>query len=184
MVCYYTFLLTLLPVVFASCRNDIEKIDFFGRKDMPLQTIDTARIVRSSEGRLQIVMTAPRIEQYSTPERRTVYPQGFTLHCYDNARKPSFLIKAKYGVQLDDKQTMEARGDVVIIDYNSGDTTYLDHIIWDQNDQRIFSDAPIRSVNGQRVTIGDGFESDDQFIHPQILHQRGTVVINEEEEID
>lgn len=151
---------------------------------MPLQTIDNARIVRSSEGKMQIIMTAPRIEQYNTPDNRTIYPQGFVLNCYDNNRKPSFMIKAKYGIQLDDKQTMEARGDVVVIDHKSGDTSYLDHIVWDQNNQRIYSDAPIRSVNGQRVTLGDGFESDDQFIHPQILRQRGTVVIDENENIE
>ena len=75
---------------------------------------------------------------------------------------------------------MEARNNVVVIDYNSGDTTYMESIVWDKNEKRIYSDKPIKSVNGGRITYGDGFESDESFKNPQILRQRGTLEWNEE----
>ncbi len=158
----------------------MEKVAFFENKDLPNQIIDSAHIVRSSEAKLQMIMDAPRVESYEKPDHRTVYPQGFVLHFYDEARHPRMMIRAKYGIQIDDKQLMEARDNVVIIDYQTGDTSYLDHLVWDQMSERIYSNSPIRSVNGLRVTLGDGFESDDQFLNPQILHQRGTVLIEEE----
>ncbi|MBR6330572.1 MAG: hypothetical protein IKR79_02860, partial [Bacteroidales bacterium] len=61
----------------------------------------------------------------------------------------------------------------------SGDTSYLNSIIWNSAEHRIFSRDTIKSVNGARVTYGDGFESDDEFTAPRILHQRGTMTFDE-----
>ena len=69
---------------------------------------------------------------------------------------------------------------MVIIDYRSGDTSYMENIIWNSAEGRIYSNDTVRSVNGARVTIGDGFESDENFTSPQILHQRGTIQIDDD----
>ena len=75
---------------------------------------------------------------------------------------------------------VEARNNVVSVDFRSGDTSYLNSIVWNSSEHRIYSDDTIKSVNGQRVTYGDGFESDDNFNEPRILHQRGTITFDDE----
>ena len=47
-------------------------------------------------------------------------------------------------------------------------------------EHRVFSEHPLRSKNGQRITLGDSFESDDEFKEPHIIHQRGTIEWKEE----
>lgn len=163
----------------SACKNDMDKVHFFDRQNMPSQAIDTAVIIRSEHGRLQLQMTAPRIESFQSPERKTVYPQGFVLSLYDANNNERAKISAHYGISFDDRKVMEARDSVVIIDYQSGDTSYLSHIVWNQQEHRIYSIDKVRSVNGQRVTLGDSFESDDEFAHPVITHQRGTMIVNE-----
>ena len=69
---------------------------------------------------------------------------------------------------------------MVIIDYDSGDTTYMESLIWDKKEKKIYSDKPLKSVNGSRVTYGDGFESDESFKNPQIFRQRGTLEFKDE----
>ena len=65
------------------------------------------------------------------------------------------------------------------MDFRSGDTTYLDSIVWESATHTIYSKAPVKSVNGQRVTYGDAFESDENFTTPIIYNQRGTMTIEE-----
>ena len=162
-----------------SCRNDMEKIRFFDRKDMPLQALDSVSAIRSSNGRVQMKLTAPNVIMYDKPEKKTVYTNGFHMDILEGGARRVAEISADYAFSLDEKKIIEARRNVVVIDYRSGDTSYLESLTWNSAEHRIFSQDPVRSVNGKRVTYGDGFESDDNFTTPQILHQRGTMTIED-----
>ena len=157
----------------------MEKVNFFARQEMPHQRLDSATVVRSTEGRLQMVMEAPVVVVYKQPENKTECPQGVLLRFY-NGRQVKTSIRANYGISYDDRQYMELKKNVVIIDYQTGDTSYLHDLYWDGIEHRIYSHRPVRSVNGQRVTIGDAFESDEDFIAPVIVRQRGTILLNED----
>lgn len=163
-----------------SCRNDMEKVHFFDQKEMPQQQLDSVTVIRSTKGRLQMLLTAPEVVVYEKPEKKTDYPQGVWMRLYDDGHKLMADIKADYACSFDDKKFIEAHHNVVIIDYRSGDTSYMESIYWNSAEGRIYSDDTVRSVNGARVTIGDGFESDENFNEPQILHQRGTIQIDDE----
>ena len=148
----------------------------------PDQSIRHADIVRSEKGDLQLTMKAPLILKYSKPESKTVYPEGVEITFFDSDRSPKAFFTAKEAVSYDDRNLIEARDSVVLIDYRSHDTTYLQDLVWDSKQHRIYREHPLRSVNGSRVTYGDSFESDENFENPQILHQRGTIEWNDEED--
>lgn len=171
-----TLLGVLMVVVlsFCSCKNDMQKVKFFDRQSLPQQIVKDAVVIHSDGGHLQMRLAAPYIYKYSKPEEKTVYPKGVSVTFFKDGRANTSL-KARYAISLDERKIMMARDSVVIISYASGDTTYLQDIVWNQSEGRIYSNRPVRSVNGKRVTLGDGFQSDDQFIDPQIYHQRGVV---------
>lgn len=164
-----------------GCGNDIEKVKMFERQELPDNTIRQARIQRSEKGKLQMLMWAPLIEQYSKPEAKTEYPQGVFARFYDGYKKPTATLKARYAVSYDKRNVTTVRDSVVIIDLQRGDTVYLKDLTWDRMAHRVYSDNPVRSKNGDRVTFGDSFESDDAFRTPLIVHQRGTMEWTEEE---
>lgn len=158
----------------------MERVAFFAPQEMPSQQLDSASVWRSSNGQLQMTMTAPHIDIYKTPEPKTICPQGVELRFYSRPDKVKTLVKADYGIAYDQREMMQLKGNVVIIDYQSGDTSYLEDLHWNGIEHHIYSHHPVRSVNGQRVTLGDSFESDENFEQPLILHQRGTILIEEE----
>lgn len=163
-----------------SCVNDLEKVKQFDKQNLPDQTIKDANIHRSSQGRLQLVMEAPLIEMWDAPESKTEYRQGVKLQFFNGPNNPTALLTARYAISYDSRQEMLVRDSVVIIDLRSGDTNYLQDLVWNSLEHRIYSCHPVRSINGQRVTYGDAFESDDAFDAPQIVHQRGTIEWKEE----
>ena len=171
------FVLMLLLLV--SCRNDMEKVRMFDRQDLPQQNLDTVRAVRSLGGKKQMLLVAPKVVIYDSPEKRTVYPCGIDMQIFDGNGRQAASVRGRYAVSYDEKKIVEARDSVVIIDFRSGDTSYLNSIVWNSAEHRIYSSDAVKSVNGLRVTYGDGFESDDEFVSPQIIHQRGTMSIEE-----
>ena len=166
-------------LLLSACRNDMEKVRLFEKQELPQQTLDSVHVLRSENARLQMSMTASKVVIYETPEKKTVYPEGLNLQLFDNSMQSVAVIMANYAVSLDEKKIVELRDSVVIIDFRSGDTSFLETLVWNSADHRIFSNKPVKSVNGQRVTYGDGFDSDDSFEHPLIIRQRGTIEVND-----
>lgn len=157
----------------------MNEISRFERQTPPDQEVKQAHIRRSERGRLQVELDAPLIRQYKEPAARTIYPQGVALRFYDENRNIKSSIRADKAVSYDDRNIMKATDSVVVIDYASGDTIYLDDIIWRDDEDVIFSNHPVRAVNGNRVTYGDGFVSDEQMTNLRITRQRGVIEFEE-----
>lgn len=175
-----TLLLSVLfCLVFSACTNDIEKVRFFGHKELPSQMVKNATVRRSSSGNVQMVMNTPLVQKYTTPDHRTLYPEGLQVEFLNPDGSKRAFLWALRAEELTDNNLVQAHDSVVIVDYDSGDTVYLKNLTWNRDEGQMFSNDLIRSVNGQRLTYGDGFESDDQFTNPQIFHQRGTIEWNE-----
>lgn len=158
----------------------MQKVHLFDHQDIPQQLLDSVGVIRSNSGNLQMSLSAPSVVVLDKPERMTVFPNGFNMLIYsDNGSSLVANITADSATSLDSRKIIKAHRNVVIIDFRSHDTTYLDSIIWESVTHTIYSRAPVKSVNGSRVTYGDGFESDENFTTPIIYHQRGTMTIEE-----
>lgn len=172
---FSSFILTV------SCSGDINDINRYGRQQNPPdQTIKNARIHRSERGRLQVEIDAPEIARYSQPSAVTVYPKGVDLRFYDEQKKLKTTIHAERATSYDDRNIMKGSDSVVVVDYNNGDTIYMQDIIWRNEEDIIFSNHPVRAVNGNRVTYGDGFSSDEQLTNLRITRQRGVIEFNDD----
>lgn len=167
----FLFAFSTLP----SCSNDMKDIRQFERKAPPDQEIKEGHIWRSEYGQLQVELDAPRIVQYRKPDTRTLYPEGVELRFYNDAREMTTFIRADKATSYDDKNILTAKDSVVVIDYTNGDTVYLEDIIWKSNEDIIYSNHPVRAVNGNRVTYGDGFVSDENLTNLRITRQRGII---------
>ncbi len=162
-------------LTFSSCKkNEMEKVRAFDRQTLPEQIVEDAVAVHSENGRTQLKLTAAYIYKYSKPDAKTVYPKGVDVEFY-SADTVSTHLSARYAVELEERGIMMAKDSVVIIDYKEGDTIYLHDIVWNRKEKQIYSNKAVRSVNGKRVTYGDGFLSDDRFDNPVIYRQRGTI---------
>ena len=160
--------------ILCGCSNDMQKVKMFDRHTLPDQKVEGGIVTHSTNGVKEVRLAAPVIYQYSKPERKTIYPKGIYVDFLKEGQR-SVSLAARYAINFEDKGIMMARDSVVVIDLSSGDTTYLADLIWNQQEGIVYSNHPIRSLNGGRKTYGDGFISDDDFNSPKIYRQRGTV---------
>ena len=162
-----------------ACSGDMDEIRQFERQTPPDQEIKNAHIRRSERGQRQMELDAPLIRKYSQPSERTVYPRGVDIRFFSEGRRLKTSIHAGQAVSFDDRNIMKASDSVVVIDYGTGDTIYLEDIIWRSDEDLIYSNNPVRSVNGNRVTYGDGFVSDEKMANMRITRQRGVIEFQE-----
>ena len=176
-----SFLFTLSSLlILSACTGDMKEIERFSRQNPPDQTIKNAHVHRSEQGRLQVEIDAPSIAKFSTPSEQTVYPKGVDLRFFDELRRIKTSIHANRAVSFDDRNIMKASDSVVVIDFSTGDTIYLEDLVWRDDEDIVFSNHPVRAVNGNRITYGDGFVSDEQMTNLHITHQRGVIEFNDE----
>lgn len=172
--------LAIVPalLLLAACHGDNAMLPQ-DRTDSAIQEIRGAHVRRSERGKLQIELDAPLIQKYERPKAKTVYRSNRTqrvqLCFYDDDHRTKTSIEAGYAVSFDDRDIMEAYDSVVVVDFSSGDTIYLQDLIWNSAEDRIYSEHPVHAKNGSRITEGDGFTSDQRMENMQIIHQRGVI---------
>ena len=148
----------------------MKDISRFDRQQRPDQEILDGHIWRSSEGKLQLELDAPRIVQYRTPDTRTIYPNGVELRFYDSDRNLQTFVRADKATSYDDKNILTAKDSVVV---------YLEDIVWRSDEDLIYSNHSVRAVNGNRITYGDGFTSNANMTNLRVTRQRGIIEFEE-----
>lgn len=173
----------LFPLLLASCTQQLQSIP--DRTDSADQELSVAHVRRSESGRLQMELDAPIIQKYDRPLPITKFRSrsGVQVKIRFFAADDGHITASIYAdsaISYDSRNQMKAYGNVVVIDYSTHDTVYLQDLIWEGDEDLAYSDNPVRARNGRRLTEGDGFSSDGKMENMQILHQRGVIEFNDE----
>jgi LPS export ABC transporter protein LptC len=181
-VSYFSFFIFSF-LFLTSCNSPLQSIP--DRTDSAVQEISAARVRRSEGGRLQLELDAPVIQKYESPKAVTVFRSRsgvqVKIRFFDaNDGHMTASIHADSAISFDDRDKMEAYGNVRVIDYKTNDTVYLQDLIWEGTEDRAYSEHPVLARNGRRVTEGDGFTSDGSMENLQITHQRGVIEFNDD----
>jgi LPS export ABC transporter protein LptC len=172
----------LFVFIIVSCQNDIEKIKSLTNfTTLPIESAKDIVVIISDSGRLQIFLTSPQLDRYQGEQSYSKYPKGLNVVFYDNNKKEKMKLSADYAVNYEERKVMEAKNNVVIIDFKKGDTIYTESIVWDQNRRTISSNVAVKRVNKDNVLYGDGFDADDSFNNYIIRRPRGNINIDKSE---
>lgn len=150
--------------MFFSCSPDLETVETITRKDeLPAEAAENLRILYSSHGRIQMIMEAPEMERYEGDEPYMELPQGFVMSFFDEFMNETSRISAKYAIQYEKDDLIDARNDVVVENMETLEKLNTEQLIWDRKNEKIYSDKFVKVTSGEDVLYGEGFESDDRF---------------------
>ncbi len=162
-----------------SCQPDLERIETITTvDDEPVESLFDVKIIQSSHAKTQVIIEAPRMDRYEGEEPYLELPEGLNVVFYDTLMKPTSRMRAKYAINYDKKNIIEARNDVVVVnEFNEKLNT--EQLIWDQDNETIYSEKFVKITTENEILYGDGFESDERFEKWKILHPRGSFEIEE-----
>lgn len=165
--------------IVSSCENDINKVNFYAdKKNIPVESMYNAEIIYSDSGNVTGRLLAKRLDHYSSKNSFTVMPRGVLVEFYNEIHVVETKLTANYAMKYDEKDVMEAKGDVVIIN-DKGEKLNTEHIVWNQKKEQINSDAFVKITTQTEILMGDGLESNQNFTKYKIKKIRGTIQLKD-----
>jgi LPS export ABC transporter protein LptC len=160
----------LLGMLF-SCENSIKTIQEITMEDtLPALTAYNIEYERISDQYKKVLLKSPYIERFEGDEPSTIFPDGFEIIFYDTTGKAISFISANYGINLINKKTMQARNNVVVINYETQEQLNTENLVWDQNNRQIFSNTFVKLTSPDRVVFGDSMRADESFASREIFN--------------
>lgn len=168
-----------------SCSNDLKEVTRLNKPDtMPTMYAREVTIAESESGRIKYNLTAPLLKRYESKQGATIkFPAGFKVVFYDSLHpgKIRTEITAEYGINNESRKIMEARSNVVVINYLKGEKLKTELLIWDQNTKKVYSDKFVTITTLDKILYGEGMEADEKFERWTIKKPRGEMYINEDQ---
>ncbi|MFW5663819.1 MAG: LPS export ABC transporter periplasmic protein LptC [bacterium] len=157
-----------------SCQPDLKTVETITRVDsLPIESADSLRIVYSTHAQVQMTMDAPVMKRFEGDNPYMELSEGFVMVFFDSLMNETSRISARYAIQYEEDQLIDARNDVVVENMENNEKLNTEQLIWDQKNELIYTDKFVKITTNEEVLYGDGFESDDRFNSWVIKNPRG-----------
>jgi LPS export ABC transporter protein LptC len=178
-------LLLILLLSFGACENDIAVINsLIPENELPLESGKNVEYIYSDSAIVRAKLTAPRMDRYGGKKNYMELPKGMHVIFYNQDKKEQTNLTADYGIGYDDgsgMNKMEAKRNVVVIN-EKGDRLNTEHLIWDAVTKKIYTTEFVKITTKNETIWGDGLDADQDFSKWKILHPKGVVAVNDNEQ--
>lgn len=136
-------------------------------------------IVMSQNGRRSYFFETPLLEGYtlgSEPYRE--FRKGIKITTYqdDSLTTVNAVLTANYAIYYEQRQLWEAKGNVEV-HKQDGTEVYTQQLFWNAQTKQIYSNVDTKLVRGNNVTVGERFESDEEFRDWRFRYQKSRMEI-------
>lgn len=164
-----------------SCENDMMTVIKLSSKDsIPDITIIDVHVKQSEMGRPTLELTAPKMISFQGAEAYTEFPNGLKIIFFDSIMQPKSELTANYGISWDSKRTMQARGNVVVRNFQKREQLNTESLVYDRNFKKVSTQDFIKITQPDKITLGKGMESDELFDNWVIRDVTTTIDVDEE----
>ena len=150
-------------VFFVGCKNDISVVkSLTSQEKSPVETSTGMHLYMSELGSVSNEFRFKEMNKYETPELYLEYPKGVEITTYNANKEKEMSLTSNYAISYEEKKIMEAKYNVVITNFQTGEIIETEHLIWDMNKKLIYSNTQTKQTKPDgSIYIGDRFESDE-----------------------
>lgn len=175
-------ILSSVALLFASChRHDKAMAPAVTSRDsIPGMVTRGVTTLVSDSGvvRYRIVAALWEVFDKMDPPRWS-FEEGVYLEKFSDSLSVDATVSADTAYYYDESKLWELRGNVHIENLE-GDIFDTSLLFWNQNTERVYSDAFIRIQKSDRIVTGRGFDSNQQFTAYTIRETQGSFPIERE----
>jgi len=176
------FAFTVFTVFLFSCENDLKQVALLTKKGdaMPTEASSMLTVLYTDSGAMQFKLKAPLMEHYmiDVKDPYSEFAKGVYIEYYDSDNKVKSTIKANYAIRYDLSKKMEARYKVEIVNVN-GEKLTTEHIVWDEEKHKIYTDQYVEITTKKETITGTGMEANEDFSEWEIKNVIGSVPFEE-----
>jgi len=166
------FLIFILAAFLVSCSEEEKKPLTAAGKEYPDQESWDAVILITKDGNTVGHLKAGHIRKF-TRKKVTYLDEKLLVDFYNEQGQHTSVLTSEGGKVYDEKQDMTAYGNVVVVS-DSGLTLFTDTLKWNNKEQKIYSEIPVKFASEDGDTLyGDSFKSDPDLVNYEIENPRG-----------
>jgi LPS export ABC transporter protein LptC len=87
-------------------------------------------------------------------------------------------MEAQYGERRPKKQETIVKRKVIVVNVD-GDKLETEKLIWDEQRQKIYTDAAVKITTADQILFGNGMTADADFTNYEITEPTGSIWLNE-----
>lgn len=179
-----TSLVAIIILIAGAMISCDKSIDFVPKTDLtkiPSGTAKDFETVFSDSGKIQLIMTAPILEQYDNVEVPfTEFNAGIKILFYDGNKESIGSVTSKYARFTESKNLWELRDSVIVVNEND-EKLETELLFWNQQKDLIYTDRFVKISTKDQISRGTGFESDSRLNKRRIRKVSATIYLNDEE---
>lgn len=176
----FSLLALLLVSLLFSCENEMSTVVKLSTKDsIPDIAITNVNVKQSEMGKITLELTAPKMISFQKSEAYTEFPNGLRIVFYDSIMQPKSEITANYGISWDSKRTMEARGNVIVRNFQKQEQLNTESLLYDRIAKKVSTNDFVKITTPDRLILGKGMESDELFDNWVIREVSSTIYVQE-----
>lgn len=171
-------IIPFLAFLFLSCEEKLKpSIIHLPHQQIPSQESWDATIIFSDSGKVRAIVKAKHIMVFQDQEV-TILNQGFRVDFYDeNGKHTSYLI-ADSGRVIERTRNLEAYGNIVAVS-SEGTKVETSKLFWDNERNKVRSDAFVKVTSPNEILQGYGFEADQDLKNYVVYKVSGQAKIEE-----
>jgi len=166
--------LFFLVLIFVSCSNDPKLVqEFVSSEVLPIEKIEGAEMLHTENGKLKVKIVATTIERFNNQQPQLVFSNHLVVYFYNDSAMVQSTLKAEYAEINDEKKLMTAKENVILTNI-AGKKLESEELIWDEKNNKIYTDKKVKITTGKEVIEGEGFVSNPDFTEYSISKIHGT----------
>lgn len=174
------FAFALISGIALSCENKIRTIPKSDLLTLPSSTGRNIESVLMDSGKMQLVLTAPLMERYTTTDfPYTEFKNGIKVIFWDGKKVPVGSVTAKYAKYNQTNNMWELKDSVVVIN-ETGDKLETEVLNWNQESDLIYTDRFVKISSEESITHAYGFESDSHLNNRKLKKVQAVIYIPDE----
>ena len=157
-------LLFLGLFLWTSCVNSEEEVKAISARRLGVDEAIGMEAYMSSGGNMRARLRAPLMLRYQDTSAKVVFPKTMHVDFFQDSTEGVIKsqLDARYGEYFEQRNLVFLRDSVRVFN-TTGDTLYCAELWWSQNDQRFYTDKPVRIHRPDMIMIGVGLNAPQDF---------------------
>jgi len=167
-------LLFILSVAFYSCSNDPKALKEFiqPENNIPIEKIESARILHTENGVLKVEIIAKTINRFKEVQPQLLFSNGIEVIFYADSARITSVLKAN-NASVNEVDNIMIASESVVLTSSDGKRLETDELIWDENKNKVYTDEKVFVITSKEVIEGKGFTSNPDFTEYSISKIHG-----------
>ena len=146
----------------------------------PVMSASNIEVLFSDSGKIEAQLMSPLMNRYAGENPYLEFPVGFSILMFDSVQQVSSTITGKRGIRREYSRIMEAWGNVVVRNVKKNEQIDTEHLIWDENKHKIWTDVKVKITRPDQVLFGTSLESNESFTDYSIRDVTGEMNVKKD----